>query len=88
MSPLRYALAFAVPFVACAAFSALAAEAPPELPGYRLDDYHAPTPATLNGQPVLTVADARRFWPKGKRSSSTYHYLPRPEGLTPGTIWR
>ena len=75
MSPLRYALAFAVPFVACAAFSAFAAEAPPELPGYRLDDYHAPTPATLNGQPV---ADRRgRKTLLGRRESALHRRICR-----------
>src|SRR5260221_11036650 len=39
-----------------------AAEAPSEPPGYRLDDYRAPTPLTVAGRPAIDTAAARRLW--------------------------
>jgi PQQ-dependent catabolism-associated CXXCW motif protein len=53
--------------VAAAALAfALAASAqepsPPEPEGYRLDNYHAPTPATLKGATVIDAARAFEIW--------------------------
>ena len=40
------------------AFLVGAAETPPEPDGYRMDNYRAPTPATLRGATVLSTDDA------------------------------
>jgi PQQ-dependent catabolism-associated CXXCW motif protein len=78
-------------FVVSAGF-ALAApdgEAPPEPQAYRLDNYRAPTPATLEGRPGLTAAEAGALW-KNKEAVfvDVLPQAPRPPDLAPGTIWR
>ncbi|MBV9065361.1 MAG: PQQ-dependent catabolism-associated CXXCW motif protein, partial [Methylobacteriaceae bacterium] len=35
---------------------------PPEPSDYRLEDYRAPTPATLSGARVVTTAQAHQLW--------------------------
>jgi PQQ-dependent catabolism-associated CXXCW motif protein len=84
---------FAVIAVCLIGFVPLAAsgqDAPiPEPGGYRMDDYRAPTPATLTGARVLTTPEAADLWRAG-----TVVFIdvmpqpPRPAGLPPGTIWR
>ncbi len=62
---------------------------PPEPETYRLDNYRAPTPATLDGQPGLSTAEAEALW-KSKDAVfvDVLPHVPRPPNLTEGTIWR
>jgi PQQ-dependent catabolism-associated CXXCW motif protein len=72
-----------------AARAASDGEAPPEPDTYRLDNYRAPTPATLDARPGLTTAEAEGLW---KRKEAAFvdvlPHVPRPADLAPGTIWR
>ena len=64
-------------------------ESPPEPDGYRMDDYRAPTPATLRGAAVLNTREAAALWEEG--SSVFVDVLPRPTrpaNLPPRTVWR
>lgn len=67
----------------------LLAAAPPEPSGYRMQDYRAPTPATLHGAAVLTTAQAQAHW---NRHDAVFIDVlpqpPKPVGLPAGTIWR
>lgn len=66
-----------------------ATDLPPEPPDYRMDDYRAPTPATLRGAIVLSTAQAHAHWEK--RDAVFVDVLPRPPrpvGLPASTIWR
>jgi PQQ-dependent catabolism-associated CXXCW motif protein len=66
-----------------------AAPPPPEPSGYRLDDYRAPTPASLHGATVLSTDTAHALWAAGKAAFiDVLPRPPRPAGLPPGTIWR
>jgi len=62
---------------------------PPEPPGYRMNDYRAPTPATLRGAIVLSTAQAQADW---KKHDAVFVDVlpqpPRPVGLPASTIWR
>jgi PQQ-dependent catabolism-associated CXXCW motif protein len=57
--------------------------------GYRMQDYRAPTPATLKGARVLTTAQAAALW---RASRAVFIDVmpqpPRPVGLPRDTIWR
>jgi PQQ-dependent catabolism-associated CXXCW motif protein len=57
--------------------------------GYRMDDYRAPTPATLHGAIVLSTEQARDAW---KQHEAVFIDVlpqpPRPVGLPASTIWR
>jgi PQQ-dependent catabolism-associated CXXCW motif protein len=56
---------------------------------YRLEDYRAPTPATLRGAKVIGTAEAERIW--RDHSASFIDVLPRPprpQNLPEGTPWR
>jgi len=69
--------------------AAVATEAPPEPPDYRMDDYRAPTPAALHGAAVLSTDQAKGHW--DKRDAVFIDVLPqppRPAGLSASTIWR
>lgn len=69
--------------------AAARAEGPPEPEGYRLDDYRAPTPATLYGAEVVTTAEAEALWREGEAVFiDVLPRPPKPEGLPEGTIWR
>ena len=59
-----------------------------EPPGYRLEDYRAPTPATLAGARVITSVEAEDFWKKGAAFVDVLGHIPRPVNLPSGTIWR
>ena len=86
--------------VACIAFSAAIclarlgssaalADSPPEPEGYRLSDYKAPVPATLQGARVLTTAQAFELWKKhGATFVDVLPQAPRPANLPPQVIWR
>lgn len=61
----------------------------PEPAGYRMDDYRAPTPASLHGARVIDTQEAERLW-RGK-AALFVDVMPRdvkPANLPPGTIWR
>ena len=61
----------------------------PEPETYRLDDYRAPTPLTLDARPGLTTAEAEALW-KSKEAVfvDVLPHVPRPPNLAPGTVWR
>ncbi len=65
------------------------AVAPPEPETYRLDNYRAPTPLTLDMRPGLTTAEAEALW-KSKEAVfvDVLPHVPRPPNLAEGTIWR
>jgi len=63
-------------------------DAPPELSGYRMEDYRAPTPATLAGARVVTTAQAEELWKAGAIFIDVLPRVPRPANLPAGTIWR
>jgi PQQ-dependent catabolism-associated CXXCW motif protein len=80
-------LAFVLPLLICGL--AAAADAPPEPPGYRLDDYRAPTPATVAGGRTIDTAEARRLWEGRDAIFIDVMVAPRrPEGLPEGAVWR
>lgn len=66
---------------------ALAAAAPDEPGGYRLGDYQSPVPESLNGQPALSVAQAKALFAEHVLFFDVLPHAPRPEGLAPGTVW-
>jgi PQQ-dependent catabolism-associated CXXCW motif protein len=55
--------------------------------GYRLEDYRAPTPATLRGARVISTQEAERLW--RSHAASFVDVLPRPPRprLPEGTLW-
>lgn len=56
--------------------------------GFRMDDYRAPTPATLQGATVLTTDEARAHWEKRDAVFiDVLPQVPRPPGLPASTIW-
>ncbi|MDB5619375.1 PQQ-dependent catabolism-associated CXXCW motif protein [Tardiphaga sp.] len=60
-----------------------------EPPGYRMENYRAPVPATLRGAQVLTTAQAEARWRSG--AAAFIDVLPRPPkptNLPAGTVWR
>ena len=60
-----------------------------EIAGYRTSDYKAPTPATLDGAPALTVTQAHDLWvKKAAIFVDTLPQAPKPANLAPGTLWR
>jgi len=86
---MRWHLAAAL-VVAALSGAALAQQQEPFEPeGYRMDDYRAPVPATLEGARVLTTADAETIW--REKSGVFIDVLPRPpkpKNLPSGTVWR
>ena len=65
------------------------AASPPEPSGYRMEDYGAPTPATLHGAAVLSTDQARAVWEKHEAVFiDVLPSAPRPAGLRVTTIWR
>jgi PQQ-dependent catabolism-associated CXXCW motif protein len=68
---------------------AAAEDAVAEPDGYRMQDYRAPTPATLRGARVLTTAQAAALWRADRAVFiDVMPQPPQPAGLPPGTIWR
>lgn len=60
----------------------------PEPPGYRLDDYRAPTPATIAGGTAVSTADLQALRRTG--DPILIDVLPnprRPDNLPAGTLW-
>jgi PQQ-dependent catabolism-associated CXXCW motif protein len=63
--------------------------APAEPETYRLDNYRAPTPATLAGAHVLTTDEAEALWKSGDAIFvDVLPHAPRPANLPAGTLWR
>jgi PQQ-dependent catabolism-associated CXXCW motif protein len=61
----------------------------PEPSGYRMEDYRAPTPATLAGATVLSTETAHDLWARqGAVFVDVLPRPPRPAGLPAETIWR
>jgi PQQ-dependent catabolism-associated CXXCW motif protein len=81
--------ALAVCLLAFALLPATAQDAAvPEPDGYRMQDYRAPTPATLKGARVLTTDEAAALWKAGGAVFiDVMPQAPRPN-LPAGTIWR
>jgi PQQ-dependent catabolism-associated CXXCW motif protein len=62
---------------------------PPELEGYRTDNYRAPVPATLAGARVLATEEAEAIWRTGTAVFiDVLPHPPKPPNLPAGTIWR
>jgi PQQ-dependent catabolism-associated CXXCW motif protein len=82
-------LAFLAAGAAVLVGSAGAASVPPEPPGYRMDEYRAPTPAGLSGATVLTTEQAHALWTTGQAAFiDVLPRPPRPPGLPASTLWR
>ena len=74
--------------VLAAAALFLAGAGVPELDGYRLDDYRAPTPDTLHGARVLDTAGLREAVAAGRVVLIDVLPAPRrPERMRPGSPW-
>jgi PQQ-dependent catabolism-associated CXXCW motif protein len=61
---------------------------PPEPEGYRMDDYRAPTPATVAGGAVLDTESAHELWQSG--NAVWIDVLPaprRPANLPVSALW-
>jgi PQQ-dependent catabolism-associated CXXCW motif protein len=81
-------LIFAISFLGCVGLPAHSQDQPLEPSGYRMDDYRAPTPATLAGARVVATAQAAELWKAGAGFVDVLPHVPRPANLPPGTIWR
>jgi PQQ-dependent catabolism-associated CXXCW motif protein len=56
---------------------------------YRLEDYRAPTPATLSGARVVTTAEAHQLWTdKAAVFIDVLPQAPRPANLPENVLWR
>jgi PQQ-dependent catabolism-associated CXXCW motif protein len=85
-------IAAAIRFAFLASVLATAAQAAaaevPEPDAYRLEDYRAPTPATLRGARVITTAEAETIWRNHTASFvDVLPRAPRPRDLPAGTVW-
>lgn len=57
--------------------------------GYRMDEYRAPVPDTLQGASVATTAEAEALWRQKKAVFfDVMPMAPKPANLPEGTIWR
>lgn len=77
-------LSFAFAFIA----NLVAHAQPPEPEGYRMDDYRAPSPATVAGGIMLDTDAAHQLWESG--AAVWIDVLPaprRPENLPPSALW-
>jgi PQQ-dependent catabolism-associated CXXCW motif protein len=73
-------------WVGCAPLAALGNETP-EPASYRMQEYRAPTPATLNG--ALTTEEAQEIWRNGGAAFvDVLPQAPRPANLGPEVVWR
>ncbi len=62
--------------------------APPEPQGYRIDNYRAPTPATVAGGTALDTAAARLLWDDGSAVWIDVLAAPqRPANLPASAVW-
>src|SRR3954468_17993918 len=61
---------------------------PSEPPGYRLEQYNAPTPFTVAGREAIDTAEARRLWDAHAASFIDVIAAPRrPDSLPAGSLW-
>lgn len=61
----------------------------PEPADYRMDDYRAPVPATLQGGTVIGPEEAHDLWRSGEAGFiDVLPQPPKPANLPAGTIWR
>ena len=77
-------LSFAFAFIA----NLVAHAQPPEPEGYRMNDYRAPSPATVAGGVMLDTNAAHQLWESG--AAVWIDVLPaprRPENLPPSALW-
>jgi PQQ-dependent catabolism-associated CXXCW motif protein len=75
--------------LALAWVTARAGEPPVEPDTYRVENYRAPTPATLAGARVVTTAEAEAIWKSGNAVFvDVMPRAPRPQNLPAGTLWR
>src|SRR5450755_4325280 len=82
------AVRIALMAILVAAAGAKAADVP-EPDDYRLENYRAPTPATLRGARVIGTDEAEKIW--RSHSAAFVDVLPRPprpRDLPAGTLWR
>ncbi len=76
-------------WLVCAVLGRWPRHHPPEPPGYRMDDYRAPTPATLLGATGVDHRSGSCLVGQARRR----HFIdvlprpPRPAGLPASTIW-
>lgn len=66
----------------------LAAAAPPEPDDFRMDDYRAPVPATLEGAEIVHIEAMQRI--VDRREAVLIDVLPaprRPDNMRPGMPW-
>jgi PQQ-dependent catabolism-associated CXXCW motif protein len=82
------AIVAALWFVALAFATVRAQSHPAEPPGYRMENYRAPTPLTLAGARVITTAQARALWKSGTAAFvDVLAHAPKPANLPHGTLW-
>jgi PQQ-dependent catabolism-associated CXXCW motif protein len=81
------AIVAALWFVALAFVMVRAQSHPAEPPGYRMENYRAPTPLTLAGARVITTAQARALWKSGTAAFvDVLAHAPKPANLPAGTL--
>ena len=57
--------------------------------GYRMDEYKAPTPDTLQGAKVVGTKEAEALWREKKAVFfDVMPHTPKPANLPAGTIWK
>jgi PQQ-dependent catabolism-associated CXXCW motif protein len=57
--------------------------------GYRMDEYRAPVPGTLQGATVVTTSEAEALWREKKAVFvDVMPQAPKPANLPAGTIWK
>ena len=85
---MKSALRIALAMVAFSIADVRAAEVL-EPDGYRLEDYRAPTPATLRGAKTIGTPEAEKIWRSHRASFiDVLPRPPRPRNLPEGTLWR
>jgi PQQ-dependent catabolism-associated CXXCW motif protein len=68
---------------------AMGEDAVPEPAGYRMEEYRAPVPGSLQGALVVTTQEAEALWKeKGAIFIDVMPHAPKPAKLPAGTIWR
>jgi PQQ-dependent catabolism-associated CXXCW motif protein len=69
--------------------TAVHAQPVPEPQDYRMEDYRAPVPATLDGQAAIGADEVEALWSSGSAAFvDVMPRQPRPANLPQGTIWR
>ena len=65
------------------------AQTVPEPEDYRMDEYRAPVPATLEGGRVVGPEESHALWEAGETAFiDVMPQAPKPANLPKGTIWR